>query len=179
MENGEKVNGEDDIDVPRPGRDVTIPIKKIWLEPEATAYEKVVSALGEADYIVIGPGDLYSSLLPCFIPKGMMEAVANSKAKIIYICNLLAKPGESYKFAANDHVKKILEYTGRQKLDYLIVADEKMGEKFIAGNPEVKDYSPVRVDSAELAKTVENIISADPMSAEELGKVLAQMINNA
>ena len=169
LENGETVTGEDDIDAPRPNRDTTIKIAKIWLEPEATAYGKVVSAIKEADYITIGPGDLYSSLLPCFLPKGIKEAIGASKAKIIYVCNLLAKPGESYKFTVSDHVKEILRYTGRNKIDYLIAAEEKLGKKFIAEHPEFRTYSPVKVDT--------DIISANTMSAEELGNVMAKIIN--
>lgn len=178
LENGEKVSGEDEIDVPRPGRDTAIPIKRIWLEPEAAAYDKAVAGVKEADYIVIGPGDLYSSLLPCFLPIGMKEAMQSSGAKLVYICNLLAKPGESYKFTASDHAKKILEYTGREKIDYFIVADPKLGEKFMAENEDVKNYSPVIIDTEELKKTSYNIISADPTNADELGKVLAGIIHD-
>ena len=176
LENGELVKGEDDIDVPRPHRDTTIPIRKIWLEPKAVAYEKVVEALAEADYIVIGPGDLYSSLLPCFLPEGMKEAMQKSKAKIIYICNLLAKPGESYKFTASDHGRKILEYTRREKIDFFIVAEPETGENFIKSNPEFSNYSPVLIDD-QLNNFCGKIIKADPTSASELEEVLKDIIN--
>lgn len=170
LENGEIVKGEDDIDVPRPNHDTTIPIKRIWLEPEAKGYPPLIKAIAEADFIVIGPGDLYSSLLPCFVPAGIKEAIQKSSAKIIYICNLLAKPGESYKFTASDHAKKICEYIGREKIDYFLAASEKIGEDFIAKNPELKQYSPVKIDM--------EAIETNPMDASELSKVLAKIIND-
>ncbi len=177
LENGQIVEGEDPIDVPRPDRDVTVPIKKIWLVPEANAYPPLVEAIKEADFIIIGPGDLYSSLLPCFIPSGMKEAISSSKAKIIYVCNLLAKPGESYRFTASDHVNKIAEYIGRQKIDYVIVAPESVGEAFIANNPDVKTYSTVKIDSEKLNEVAANAVQADPTSAESLDTVLEKIIN--
>ena len=177
LANGDIIKGEDEIDVPRPGRDTTIPIKKIWLEPEATAYDKTLDAVKKADYILIGPGDLYSSLLPCFLPKGIKESVSKSKAKIIYICNLLAKSGESYKFTASDHVKKVLEYIGRDRAEYLIVAPMKIGEDYLVANPDIRNYSPVKIDIGELEKNVIETIQMNPTDIEELSKTLSKIIN--
>ena len=178
LENGEIVRGEDDIDVPKLDRDTKVRIAKIWLLPPATAYGKVLDAIKGADYIVIGPGDLYSSLLPCFLPKGIKEEIAMSKAKIIYICNLLAKPGESYKFTANDHAREILKYTGREKIDYFIVADQKIGEDFIKENPNFKDYSPVSIDSQELRASSLEIKYTNTTDATKGGEILKEIINN-
>lgn len=113
LENGKILNGEHDIDVPD-NRDPKLKIEKIWIEPEAKAYPKAVEAILEADIITIGPGDLYSSLLPCFLPKGIKEAFASTKAKKILIVPAMTKFGETYGFSVEDFAKEVEKYLGSE-----------------------------------------------------------------
>ncbi|MBI2013471.1 MAG: YvcK family protein [Candidatus Colwellbacteria bacterium] len=174
LENGDVIEGEDPIDVARPNRDIKLKIVKIWLTPTANGYPKLIDAIGAADYIIIGPGDLYSSVLPCFLPKGIKEAIQSSKAKMIYTCNLLAKPGETYKFTASDHVKEILKYTGRNKLDYLIAADENLGKEYLKSK-NMKEYYPVKIDSENLERLAHKIIVTDSTKVEEMQKTIKEI----
>ncbi len=93
--------------------------KKIVLEPEANANPKAVRALREADAIVIGPGDLYGSLIPNLLVKGIPEAIRKSKAKKIYICNLMNRPKQTEGFTVRAFTETIESYLGFE-LDYVI-----------------------------------------------------------
>lgn len=108
LENGKIINGEKNIDVPK--HDGKLKIKKVFLKPEAKAYKPVVEAIIKADAIVIGPGDLFSSLIPCLLPKGITDALKKTKAKKIYICNILTKHGETKDFCTSDFVEEIKKY---------------------------------------------------------------------
>lgn len=94
-------------------------ISDIYLRPEVSVSKLVVEAIKESDYIVICPGDLYSSIIPTLLPKGMREAVQNSAAKIILILNIMTKKGETDNYTATDFIENIEKRLGR-KADYII-----------------------------------------------------------
>ena len=111
LENGEIIEGEDEIDVPKK-HDAQLKIKEIFLKPPAKAYQKAVEAVMQADAIIIGPGDLYSSLLPFFCPQGMKEAMQKTKAKKIFICPAMTKLGETNNFTVLDFAREVEKYAG-------------------------------------------------------------------
>lgn len=129
LENGEIIKGEDEIDIPKI-HNPSLKIKKIYLEPEAEAYEKSLEAVLKADVIIIGPGDLYSSSLPCFLMKGMKENIAQSKAKKVFICNIMTKLGETNEFSVSDFAREVEKYLGCE-LDYVIYNSKIPSEKRI------------------------------------------------
>lgn len=94
-------------------------LKKITLEPRAQANPKARRAIRQADLIIIGPGDLYSSLIPTFLIPGIAKEIKKCRAKKLYICNLMNRAGQTENFQPGDFVKKIEEYSG-VKLDYII-----------------------------------------------------------
>ncbi len=112
LENGEKIEGEGEIDIPK-NRDPKLRIKKIWIQPRPEAYSKVIEAIKQADFVVIGPGDLYSSVLPCFLPIGIKKALKKSKAKKIFIAPAMTKLGETYGYALEDYVREVENYACR------------------------------------------------------------------
>ena len=89
LEDGTIIEGETNIDIPK--HDSESKIKKIFLEPKAKLNSKARKAIMEADIIVVGPGDLYTSIIPNFLVGGMLEAMKKTKAKKIYIANLMTK----------------------------------------------------------------------------------------
>lgn len=111
LENGEIIKGEKEIDISR-DHDKNIKIKKIFLKPEVKAYTKVLGAIKEADLISIGPGDMYSSLMPCFLPKGIKESIQKSNAKKIFICPPLTKLGETNNFSVKIFAEECEKYIG-------------------------------------------------------------------
>ncbi len=98
-------------------------LKKITLEPRATANPKALRAIREADLILIGPGDLYSSLIPNFLIAGISRTIMRSPAKKVYICNLMNREGQTDDFTTCDYARKIEEYLGG-RLDYVIYNNE-------------------------------------------------------
>lgn len=131
LENGEVIFGEDEIDVPKK-HSPNLKIKEVLLNSKVKAYPPTLKAIQKADLIVIGPGDLYSSLIPCFLPEGITRAIQNSKAKKVYICNLLRKYGETNDFTVLDFVKEIEKYL-RIPLDFVIYNRGKPSAKRLAG----------------------------------------------
>jgi len=119
-ENGEKVFGEHIIDEPNRFHDSRQRIEKLFLDKPSTIYHKAKKAIMEADYIILGPGDLYTSTLANVVVKGVPEAIRNSSAKIIYVVNLMTKYGQTYGLSAQDHVLEIKKYLGKLP-DYILI----------------------------------------------------------
>ncbi|MBI1985043.1 MAG: YvcK family protein [Candidatus Wildermuthbacteria bacterium] len=123
LENGEIIRGEANIDVP--SHDGSLRIQKAWLEPEAKANPKAVDALKKADLIVIGPGDIFSSIVPNFLTEGLADAVRKSKAKKVYVCNIMTKFGETKGFGALDFFQTMEQYVGSNAIDFFLVNSAK------------------------------------------------------
>jgi uncharacterized cofD-like protein len=87
-------------------------IKRVYLQPDdAPAYPGVIKALLEADLIVLGPGSLYTSLLPNLLVRDLAEAIAASRAIKVYVCNTATQPGETEGYTVLDHVEAIERHT--------------------------------------------------------------------
>lgn len=174
LENGELIRGEANIDVPK--HDAKLKIKQVYLEPEAHVFPAAVEAIKKADLVVIGPGDLYSTLAQVLLVRGIAEALRISKAKKVYVCNLMQKNGETGGFTAGDFASEIEKFIGTG-LDYVIynntrpsaqrtalykkehpelldlVVNKSLDDKFIGINL-VADFGPVVHDADRLAKTI-------------------------
>jgi len=119
MENGEMVYGETNIDVPK--HNGFLRIKEIFLKPSAKINPYAVDALKSADVIIIGPGDLFTSIVPNLLVKGMQKAISSSKAKKFYIVNLMTKFGETNKFKGSDFLSVLEKYLGKNVIDEVII----------------------------------------------------------
>ncbi len=126
LENGKVIKGETNIDNPK--HDGNVKIKEVYLKPKAKIYSKAAIAIENADLIVIGPGDLYSSLAQILLTEGVSKTIKKSKGKIIYICNLMTKYGETNNFTVLDFTKEIEKYLAR-KVDYVIYNTAKPTKK--------------------------------------------------
>lgn len=119
-ENGKQVLGEHYIDEPK-GDLGKYRIVELEVFPRARANKAALRAVGEADLIIFGPGDLYTSLICNLVVDGIAKAIAKSKAKKVYVLNLMTKFGQTYGFTARDHVQELVKYLGRKVLDYVLV----------------------------------------------------------
>jgi len=117
LENGKIISGETNIDIPKHNKNLKI--KKVYLKPKVKAYPLSLKTIKKADLITIGPGDLYSSLVQILLTEGMGEAILKSKAKKVYICNLMTKLGETNNFTVLDFTKEIEKYLGG-KVNYVV-----------------------------------------------------------
>lgn len=125
LENGEKIIGESNI--PSAARRAKSKIKKMSLDKEnAKPLDEVITSIKEADAIVIGPGSLYTSILPNILVDGVVDALSSSTAPKIYICNIMTQPGETDGKDVVDHVKVLLDHAGVNFIDYVIVNNEEL-----------------------------------------------------
>lgn len=153
LENGKIISGESNIDNPK--HNGNLRIKKIFLKPRAAIYPKSREAIKKADLIVIGPGDLYSSLAQILLVEGVSEEIRKSKAKKVYIANLMAKHGETNNFTVLDMASKIEELIGG-KLDYVI---------YNTKNPSAKRLADYKKAHSELLNLIK--IGSDKHSSEK------------
>jgi uncharacterized cofD-like protein len=109
---GHEIHGETDIDIRKERHDV--PIERVFLKPEAPAHIAAVEAIGAADLIVLGPGDLYTSVVPNLLVNGIAEAIRSAPGKTVYVCNVMTKHGETDKFAASHFIREIVRYLGSE-----------------------------------------------------------------
>jgi len=99
-----------------------IGIARIHLEPaDCKPVNDALNALREADVIAIGPGSIYTSVMPPLLVPGFADAIAESKAIKVYVCNVMTQLGESDNFTAADHVQAIEDNVGRKIFDYVLV----------------------------------------------------------
>jgi len=123
LENDFIVVGESNIDVPK--HDGSLFIEEVFLNPEPKANKEAIKAIKDADIIIAGPGDLYTSIIPNFLVKGIKEAIKKSRAKKVYVCNIMTKYGETNKFTAEDFFATLEKYLGKGVIDYFLVNIEK------------------------------------------------------
>src|SRR3989338_10208038 len=100
LENGEIIKGETNIDIPK--HDGRLLIRRVWLQPKGRANPKALNAIMNADMIIIGPGYLFTSIIPNFLVSGIQNALWKSKAKKVYVANLMTKYGETNGFSGAD-----------------------------------------------------------------------------
>lgn len=117
-EDGHVLTEEHLID--EPTHDGTMKITDLYLKPKASANEEALEAIKNADLIVLGPGDLYTSLLPNLLVDGIAAAIKKSRAKKAYVVNLMTKYGQTYNYSAMDHVA-VVEKHIQDTLDVVIL----------------------------------------------------------
>lgn len=128
FENGVTISGESRIDRAE-GRHPDLKIEDLWHEPKAECNVDAYANVLNTDLVVIGPGDLFTSVITNLIVEHIPEAIAQTKAKKVYICNLMTKPGETAHYGVYEHVREIVKYLGGDHLDYVIVSKTKLSAR--------------------------------------------------
>ncbi len=167
---GREIAGEHLIDEPE--HDGTVNITNLSLMPKAQANPDAIRAILHADLIVLGPGDLFTSLIPNVLVEGIAEAVCTSKAKKAFVLNLMTKFGQTYAYKASDHVKALTKYMGNC-LDAVVVNSaplSKEAEQLYAKYHE----QPVVDDLPKAAKY--SIIRSDVVSNQIVQKSAADQL---
>jgi len=166
LEDGTEIVGETNIDIPKHNGDLHI--KRLFLKPEARIFEETDKAIREADLIIIGPGDPYTSIIPNLLVKSVSEALQKSKGKKIAVINLMSKWGETHDFAASDMACELLSYSGLEKFDYAICNTAKMDAKLVAAYEKEKKY-PIQCDT-KLSKYANQVITGDFFSEADIAR---------
>jgi len=157
LKDGTIVRGESKISKSRK------PIDSISIEPDdCDPLPETLEALAQADLITLGPGSLYTSVIPNLLVRGVSEAIAASSALKAYFVNLMWQPGETTNFRASDHVKAILRHCGKARnlLDVCVVNTGSLPEKLL--NPyQAKSAQPVENDTDNLRALGVEVLSTD------------------
>jgi uncharacterized cofD-like protein len=149
-------------------------VRRVWLEPDnAPAFPPVIQSILNADVIVIGPGSLYTSILPNLLVKDLLAALHVSRAIKIYVCNIATQPGETDAFTCFDHVRALEGHVGEDLFDVIlcndnqdgnigesqwVLADEKtLSDSRVYTADLVDNSHPWRHDSTKLAQVIMNV----------------------
>ncbi len=153
---GHLIRGETNIDV----RTIhpELPLARVYLEPGAEAHAEAVRAIEEADIVVIGPGDLYSSLLPNLLVRGIPEAINRTKAAKVYVCNIMTKRGETDGYRASDFTRQVLRYLGSESsIDYVLANYHERLDADVLRRYAADGSVPVGLDLTECYELVPEI----------------------
>ena len=130
LKNGEILRGESKINhsfhIEKTG------LGKIFLKPKALANHKAIKAIKEADTIIIGPGNYYCSLIPNLLVDGIVKAIRDSRAKLIYVANLVNKKGHTQGFFLEDYVNSINDLLGGRRIGYVIYNNSRPSRGLIS-----------------------------------------------
>ena len=144
LKNGRIVHGETRITASR------TPIERVWLSTNAVkAFPAVIEAIDEADLIILGPGSLYTSILPNLLIPEIAAAIAKSNAPRVYIANLMTQPGETARYSQADHLRAIRAHTAKEVVDW-VVANRQAISPEVAKRYRSKGAEQVVVDLPEL-----------------------------
>jgi uncharacterized cofD-like protein len=150
-------------------------VRRVWLEPnDAPAFPPVIKAILNADLIVVGPGSLYTSLLPNLLVKDLLSAIHVSRAVKIFICNIATQAGETDMYSCYDHVRALEEHVGEDLFDVVLCndnytreigivsqwvrADERsMADSRVYCADLLDESNPWRHDSLKLSQVIMNL----------------------
>ncbi len=169
-EDGLVVKGEHDIDEPaldRYGKRIV----NFWAEPKGMITTEVKGAIAEADLVLLGPGDIYSSLLASCVIGGVAEALQDTTATFVFASNLMTRPGQTDNLTLKGHVDEVMKYVGRTP-DVVLVNTGDVAEDLLEKYAKAGQL-PVIDDSAELGMKV---IRQDLLSREVVKKSSADVL---
>jgi len=155
LSDNSKLTGEGLIDKRSLDDDRTI--VTACLKPGANIYTGAYEALVKADKIVFCPGDLYTSIIPNTLVKGFKEAMAETKAKLVFVVNIMTKKSETHHYPASRFAETLIAYIGQQRFDTVIVNNQPILPEITARYRAEKAF-PVRVDTERLKRFTKNII---------------------
>ncbi|MCI6265385.1 MAG: uridine diphosphate-N-acetylglucosamine-binding protein YvcK [Erysipelotrichaceae bacterium] len=134
-------------------------IQKVYYEKNVKVNPNVLKAIQEADLIILSMGSLYTSVIPNLLSKELLETIDKSKAKIMYVCNMMTQPGETDDFKASDHVKVLNSYLGKKKIEIMIANNGEISPKILEKYFVEEQKDPVQFDPQNLKQI--RIISSD------------------
>ena len=165
-----------------------VPIKRVYLEPTTTDISKriqptleAIKAIKNAQIIVIGPGSLFTSILPNLVIKEIANAIAKSSALKVYVCNVMTQHGETDDYRASDHLKTLVEHTSPRIVDYCVVNSKIPDESLLAKYKQEKAFTTM-ADSLKIKgmgyKIIEgNIIHTTDFVRHDPDKLARSIIN--
>lgn len=184
LENGERIIGETNIDVPK--HDPHLAITDAFLIGGGKLNPRAREAILHSDYVIVGPGDLYTSVVPNLLCSGMREAIAQSDAKVIYVCNIMTKHGETDGYCVENFVDVIERYVGEGRIDYVLVHSGEIREDLSKKYEREENKLPVRIgDPGAIRQRGYRVVERDLASERDyirhdpkkLSKVIEDFVN--
>ena len=146
MEDGRIIKGESNIPEAH-GR-----IKRLFTDPKhCKALEDVIAAIKDADLIILGPGSLYTSVIPNLLVDEISQEIVKSKAKKIYVCNIMTQPGETDGYAVSDHVKALMQHANSRRIVDAVLVNDYLPANMAQKYQQAGSY-PVKLDRSNLKK---------------------------
>lgn len=161
MKDGSIVEGEHHI------TEANKQIEEVYYKEKPIVDEETLKAIRSADCIVLSMGSLYTSIIPNLLCKEVIEEIDKSKAKLVYVCNMMTQPGETDEFSVSDHIKVLNKYLGKRKIDTVIANDGKINKRIIEKYSTLEQKDPVFCDNEELELLGVRVISDDFVSIEQ------------
>ena len=155
---GDVIEGEEQITESRRK------FKRIYYKKEPKVLDEVLDAIEEADLIIFSMGSLYTSILPNIICKEIKNALNESKAPIMYLCNAMTQPGETDKFSVSDHVKLLNNYLDKRKVDVVVASNTKIDPEIVKIYETEEQKDQVVIDHEELEKLDIDLIESDMLT---------------
>ncbi|CEH32211.1 hypothetical protein AM501_30385 [Aneurinibacillus migulanus] len=175
MQDGTIVSGESII--PKAGKR----IKRVFIDKGVEPLAEAIEALTEADAILIGPGSLYTSVLPNLLVPGIVQAIRESRAVKAYICNVMTQPGETDGYTAEDHIQAIHDHVGNSLFQYIIVNSGEISEEvralYAQKGSEPVTYSIEKLSAKGYHIIADNLLVYDEFLRHNASK-LSQIIIN-
>ncbi|MBO5121059.1 MAG: YvcK family protein [Bacilli bacterium] len=141
--------------------------EKIYYKEEPEVVPEVITAIKEADLIIFSMGSLYTSVLPNIICKEVQDAIVESSAPTMYLCNVVTQPGETDKFTVGDHVELLNRYLEKNKLDVVIASNTKIDKKIAKKYYTEEQKDPVPIDHKRLKELGVELIEDDLIIIED------------
>lgn len=142
-------------------------IKDVFYKEKPIIKEELINEIKNSDLIVLSMGSLFTSLLPCLVCEEVINAIDESNARIVYVCNLFTQPGETDKYKVSDHIKTINRYLGEKKINTIIanngLIDSTLAKKYL--DDEQKD--PVELDIEEVCALTDRVVIDDLISIKD------------
>ena len=158
---GEFIEGEEQID------EANKKYKRIFYKEEPHITPSVIKKIKQADLIVLSMGSLYTSLIPNLICSEIIDAIKESNAKVLYICNLVTQVGVTDHFTVSDHVNVIENYIGKDCVDCVIVNDETISDNYIKKYREEENKEFIRTDDENLKNMHCEVIKSNLITTED------------
>ena len=146
-------------------------IKRLFTEPKnCQALPEAIDAIGDADLIILGPGSLYTSVIPNLLVNGIVDAVLKAKAKKIYVCNVMTQPGETTDYTVASHINALFKHAGGKKIVDAVLVNNSLPDNISEGYAQSGSI-PVRLDMENINPIGVEIVSQKLIQENKQGLV--------
>jgi uncharacterized cofD-like protein len=166
---------EREADIPNPHSR----IRRLSITPDdALPTKDALEAIHEADVIILGPGSLYTSVIPNLVINGMSEAIAQSGAFKIYVCNVMTQPGETDQYTASEHVQAIIDHSNKDVIDACLINNSVASPEALLRYEQENSY-PVEADADVIRSMGYRLFATDLLSVTDFVRHDATKLNKA